>query len=272
MEVRGRSGVFVAPQRRFVGGMLQETAEWLADVLWESWKRRISLQAFPDFVRASSANLGVRCAFVESCEDVFETFLPELWSDFGLQASPVWLDSLPSPGTRRASSRLPVELQEADLVVTTIVHAAAVRTALKSLAKPIIILSIHPNVVEQIVKHLREDDSLTIVCVDPAFGERIRLQYRKHMRNDRQLRVVSWDDEEQLKTVDRSRPVLVTRAAHKRLSGGEVKLVAPYYPSVSPDSAHEIIRFLIEMNASSASVTPGGGTGSTRTSPVRLEK
>jgi DNA-binding transcriptional regulator YhcF (GntR family) len=254
VEVRGRSGVFVAPQIRFVGGMLQETVEWIAEVLWEGWKRRIALPTFPDLVKACSAKVDIRCAFVESCEDVFETFMPELQTDFGLQVSAVRLDSLPVSDSGVSPSALPIEVREAELIVTTIIHAATVRTRIKNLEKPILILSIHPNVVEQISKYLREEESVTIVCVDPEFGDRIRLQYRDHIRNDGQLRVVLWSDEEQLKTVDRSRPVLVTRAAHKRLGGGLVKRVGPYYPSVSPDSAHEIIRCLIGLNATSSTL------------------
>jgi DNA-binding transcriptional regulator YhcF (GntR family) len=244
VEVRRRSGVFVAPQARFGPGILEETAEWMVEVLSEAWKRRIPIVTFPEFVRSCSARSSLRCAFVDSSEDVFETFGPELHDEFGLDVRRLWLRDL----YKSTSDVLPLELREADLIVTTIFHAATVRTLLGELRTPLIILSIHPQVVERVLGYLQHAPSMTLVCVDPAFGDRLRLQYRDHMSSPEQLRVVLADDRDGLASLDRSHPVLISRAAHGRIGSIGLQSVAPRYPSISPDSAQEIIRFLVRAN------------------------
>lgn len=74
--MRGRSGVYVAPQARLGGGILEETAEWLGEVMLEGWKRRISAVELPKLIRHYTGRVRVRCAFVDSCEDAFEAFGP----------------------------------------------------------------------------------------------------------------------------------------------------------------------------------------------------
>ena len=246
VEVRGRSGVFVAPQTRFGGGILEETAEWLVGVMSEAWKRRISVLAFPEFVRSCSARATLRCAFVDSCEDVFETFAPELEEEFGLRIHRTWLHQLQNPG---GVDGLPKEIREADLIVTTIFNAATVRALVTELNTPLIILSIHPRVVERVLDYLKNAQSMTLVCVEAKFAERLRLQYRDHMSSPEQLRVILADDRKGLASLDRREPVLISRAAQNRIGNSGLTPVAPYYPALSPDSAQEIIRFLVRANA-----------------------
>ena len=255
VEVRERSGVFVAPQARFGGGILEETAEWLVGVLSEAWKRRIPAITFPEFVRSCSSRTSLRCAFIDSSEDVFEAFAPELQDEFGLDVRRLWLPELRAS----TSASLPGELRDADLIVTTIFHAATVRSLIEELETPLIILSIHPRVVERVLDYLQHAPSMTLVCVDPTFGDRLRLQYREHMSSPEQLKVVMADDREALASVDRSQPVLISRAAEKRIGDMGLMPVAPRYPSLSPDSAQEIIRFLVRANARAVPVsTPPG--------------
>jgi hypothetical protein len=79
------------------------------------------------------------------------------------------------------------------------------------------------------------------------------------MSGPEQLKVVIAHDREALASVDHSHPVLISRAAQKRIGDIGLTPVAPRYPSLSPDSAKEIIRFLVRANAHAVSVsTPPG--------------
>jgi len=51
MEVRDRSGVYVARQQWADGELQDETARWLARVLTDAWERRIELADFPELIR-----------------------------------------------------------------------------------------------------------------------------------------------------------------------------------------------------------------------------
>lgn len=78
VHVRPRSGVFVARQERIGGGMLAETARWTLTVLRESWRRRVPVQEYPDFVRRCVASRVLRCTCVESTRDQLTTMCAEL--------------------------------------------------------------------------------------------------------------------------------------------------------------------------------------------------
>jgi DNA-binding transcriptional regulator YhcF (GntR family) len=79
VEVRGRSGVYLAPQENIAGEMLPETARWVAeDVLTEVWSRRIKIPELPEFIRRCTSSVKVRTACIESTEDHRQLLCTEL--------------------------------------------------------------------------------------------------------------------------------------------------------------------------------------------------
>ncbi|MBW3629363.1 MAG: GntR family transcriptional regulator [Gemmatimonadetes bacterium] len=81
VEVRGRSGVYVAPQERRAGEMLPETMRWMTGVIVESWRRMIRIPELPEFVRRCTSAERARCALVESVEDAARAYTLELGWD-----------------------------------------------------------------------------------------------------------------------------------------------------------------------------------------------
>ncbi|HEX6038246.1 hypothetical protein, partial [Longimicrobium sp.] len=124
-------------------------------------------------------------------------------------------------------------------------HAARVRRVAQALDKPLLVAGVDPEHARAIEERLRGRD-LVVVCVDPGFGERVR-----EMRGGRyapRVRVVPADDREALAALDPADPVLLTRAAHERLEGTELRPLVPLSPFISPASAAALNRLLVRFN------------------------
>ena len=248
VEVRGRAGAFVARQERLGGELPGETAAWLADVLSEARRRRIGIPDFPDFVRAYTGRVRLRCACVESNRDSSEAICMELEEEFGLDSVMVQADAIPPLGGRKRldPAGLPAQLREADLVVTTAFHAHAVQPAAEALGKPFAMVTVHPEMAGIIERRLRAG-RLTLIASDPRYADRFREVYHMAAGADG-LRVVGADDRLAIARLDRTEPVLATRAARRLLPDLDLPLLLPRYPSISPESTRELADIIIRLN------------------------
>jgi len=238
VEVRGRAGAFVAQQERLGGELVEETATWLAGVLAEARRRRVGIPEFPDFVRSCTARVQLRCACIESNTDSGTAIAMELREEFGLEVV-----SVPAAAARHGG--LPRELREADFLVTTAFHASEVRAAAEAAGKPFVLVTVHPEMAGIIERRVRTD-GLTVIVADPEYGERFRSVYGEGRPES--IRVVLADDRGAIARLDRSRPVLATRAVRLMLPDLDLPLLLPRYPSISPDSTRDIVELLIRLN------------------------
>jgi hypothetical protein len=263
VEVRERSGIFAAPQAHVGGVLLEEAAQWAARVMVEGWRRGIAFPDVPAFFRRCVTGRTVRCAFVEATEDVLTAFGHDLAEQLGLQTQRVRLDALPRFDGRTGSwnGRIPSVLQQADLVVTTAFHAWRVGPLASALEKPMIAATVNADLVAAVERQLR-NGALTVICADPGFGERMRIQYQDAITADTRFRVIQADDLRSIAALDRAEPVLLTRAARQRLGKLKLPLVFPNAPTISASSALEIAEFLIRFNLEGA---PKPGAGLART-------
>lgn len=247
VEVRGRAGVYVAAQERIGGRVLAETARWTVGVLREAWQRRIAIPAYPGFVRRCIQSTVLRCACIESTEDQLTSLCAELSEDFGLDTSPVHADELATTPSDAWPDGLPREVREADLLVTTAFHASAVRPLAASLGKPLGLIRLDPDAIDEVRRALEERE-VTVICVDPRFLERLRLvvggAYADRIRG---LLVAERGD---IARLDPRWPVLVSRAARLRLRGVELPPPALSIdrPVVSPRSAGDLIELIVRAN------------------------
>lgn len=246
VEVRGRQGVFVAAQERIGRKVLEETARWIVGVLRDAWTRRIHLPDFPEFARNCVSATEVRCACIESTEDQLHTICAELRQDFGFRTLPRHAERLvPIQFGDALHERVPPELKEADLVVTTAFHAAAVGRIADALQKPLVVIRLDPDIVRELERHLGVGD-LTVICVDPRFLERIRLVVGPGLAE--RVRGVLADDEQAIRRLDRSRPVLISHAARERLGKIDLHSLFPGNAVLSAESAEELAEILVRFN------------------------
>lgn len=252
VEVRGRSGVYLAPQDQFGGELLAETARWLAGVLVEAWKRRLTIADVPELIRRCTQTRTLRCACVESNEDQMTAYTAELQEQFGLDPYPVRISPLPLPRPDRSVEFHWVEdeLRKCDLVVTTSYHARLVRKAAENVGIPAVVLTVNPDVVETIQKRLREGP-LTVVAVEPSFGDRMRAMYADE--TPERVRVVLTGDREGMRALDPDEPVLLTRAARQALGpDDDLPTLLPHSPTFSPHTARELLGVIIRLNLEAA--------------------
>ncbi len=240
VEVRGRSGVYVAPQERLDGEVLQETASWLADTLVEALKRRITIPRLPEFIQRCTATLRPRCALLESTEDHLVVLTSELREEFGFDVHPLKLTEKAS-----ADGKLGASIRGAHFVVTTSFHGSFARATADSLQKPLVVLTVHPNIAATLERRLRSG-RLTVVCADPAFAERVRAIYGA--RDPDCVRTVLADDARAVRALDPEEPLLLTLAARRRLGETPLQSLLPHSPTISPQSARELAELLVRLN------------------------
>ena len=247
VEIRGKTGVFVAPQERLGGRVLEETARWMVGVLRDAWTRQIQLPHVPDFVRECIATVEVTCACIESTEDQIQSICSELHRDFGFRSLPVHADRLtPIQVGSTLHERFPAEVREADILVTTAFHASAIRPLADALEKPLMVVRLDPNIVRQL-ERIVEQGELTVVCVDPRFLERVRLVIGGE--HGERIRGVLVDDGDAIRALNRETPTLVSHAARERLGDLDLPSVIPTGRVLSPDSAEDLAELLIRFNA-----------------------
>ncbi|HEX6370537.1 MAG TPA: ATP-binding protein [Longimicrobium sp.] len=247
VEKRGRSGMYVATQDALGRSLLGETARWLADVLAGAWDHQIKVPHVPDLVRRWTAAVRLRAACVESDEDTLAALCADAANHFGMDARPVRPHDLVPEGAGRGGARdgVPDVLRDADVLITTAYHAAEVRRAAEALGKPMLVAGVNPEHARAVEERLRHRE-LAVVCVDARFGERVRA-----MRGGRyasRVRVVLADDAAALAALDPAEPVLLTRAAHERLEGVELRPLVPLSTFISPACARALTELLVRLN------------------------
>ena len=250
VEIRGRSGVFLREQERIGGELPSETARWVAnEVLTEAWQRRIKIPELPRRLQECTAAVKLRTACLESSEDIRYLLCRELREWFGFVTEGVATDHLPVQGAGRSVNVIPIDklpsaVREADLLVTTRFHAHEVQPVAQVLGKPHVVVAMHPVAAEMVLEQLRKGP-LTVVCVDPRFGNRLKLIAGPEHQD--RVRVVLARDKEAVGKLDPDEPVFISTAAMAQLDRHPPSFVKGV-PAFASESAAELAFLLIRLN------------------------
>lgn len=223
VEIRERSGVYLAQQRQIAPEMHWETSEWVAsDVLTEAWRRRIRIPDLPEFIRRCTTSYRIRSACVDEVEDVRVSLCRELSEDFGLDTIPL------VPGMEG-------ELRDVDLITCTTFHATALRPVAERLDKPLVVISANRLALDQI---RRLGSPLLFVVLDRRFEPRLRVVFGE------ETRVVTLDE------LGRSEgyTVVYTRAAALASGDPETERLVPTVPVLSPDTVRDLSHWIVRLN------------------------
>lgn len=243
VQIRRGAGVYVAEREESPEGVLPETARWIAGILLDGWEHRLSRSEMGDLMNRCTSPL--RCACLESNEDHMVALCAELEEDFSLEPARVQI------APEAAAEDVALEsLGDADLVVTTVFHANLARDLAARTAKPIVVVTFHPEFTAEIDRRLREGP-ITAVFVDPRFADRAKSYFAVTQHRER-VRFVPVDrvgDEE----IDlASEDVMVTRAARRRLGMEDFHLLPPPPPVISAESAGELYNVIARLTLQTA--------------------
>ncbi len=241
VQVRGRSGVLVAPQERIGGRVLAETARWAVGVFAAGWARQIPVAQLPGFLQRCVGVRKVRAACVESVEDVRLALCEEVEERLGIASSSVPLQEL----LDRPPESRPAALAGADLIVTTTFHSAALRSLATGLGIPLVGVRLDPDLVLQVKRELARG-GVAVVCVDPAFERRLAEVVGTSLAGS--IRVTVLPEDGGTFHLPPGVPVLLTRAASRRLGDNVPATPFPEWPVLSSASAQELIELLLRLN------------------------
>ena len=246
VEIRPGAGVFLASDVR-AAALQDEVEGWLSGVLLEGRNRGIARAEVARLVERCAAT-PVRCACVESNDDHMVAVAAELEEGFSLDVMPVMV----SPA---AAAPVPADaLAGADLVVTTVFHAASVRAAAAQAGTPLVVLRVEPRFAARVAQVLNARE-VTAVIADPRFSARAAAYLEVTPQRGR-VRFVLVDDVGA--DVDlRSESTLVTRAARRRLGLPEYHLIPSPPGYISSESAGELCQAIVGMNLTGATSKRG---------------
>ena len=244
VEVRGRSGVFVAAHQMVGEGASQEMARWVSGVLVEAWMRRTPVTDLPRLIRRATRSVTVRCGFVEVVEDSIVAFSHELMKDWGLEVRIIAPEELLEGDQKFA---------DVDFFAATNFYAQSVHHVVARLGRPLVVLTVHARLQEAIRSRL--EDRLTVIAVDRRFEDRMRVAYagERHRNN---IRILLAEDVVAIRNIDPDEPVLLTRAASAKLGQLRLRNVLPYSPTLSVETATALAKLIVQRNHSAVEKQP----------------
>lgn len=249
VEVRGRSGVFVAPQEVLVGDLREETAGWLSGIVAEGWKRRFSAAGVVKVLQRCTTSVRIRCGLVELVEDSIVAMRHELENEFGFDVRVI---------TPEAITRGRASFDDIDFFATTSFYAPLIHAGIATLRKELVVLTVYP-VLREAIRHQLEDGHLTVIACDARFAERIRIAYAPD--RPEAVRLVLAENRSAVEKLGREEPVLLTRAAHEALGPVHVRMLFPHSPTISAEAAATLARILVMRNLQ---YSAAAGTGERR--------
>ena len=213
----------------------------------------MKIPELPRMIQKCTASVKLRAVCLDSTEDIRHLLCRELREWFGFACEGVAVSRLPVQNVGESVKvvsveTLPSAVQDADLLVTTRLHAHQVRPVAEVLGKPLVVVSIHPITAETLLERLRKGP-LIVVCVDPYFGDRMRVLAGSEYQD--RIRVVLAKEEKAVSELDLDEPVFITHAAMAQLDRHPPSLITGV-PAFSPESAAELSFLLVRLNMEGA--------------------
>lgn len=241
VEVRGRSGVFVAAPNEHSAVTLPPNATFVTDLFVEAHRRGVPVTQLPEFLRSAAASTPVRCAVIESGADHLHWLSSEVRR---LGFDPVAVDPAADSIDRLGGSILAA----CDAMVTTAMFAQWAREHAGDNARRTIVVKPDLQVIARI-RELIARTPLLVVCIDPAFIDRLTRVLDCEPRYP--IEAVKAGDPDARGRMHGANCVLYTPAARELLGEPHDQGQLPDWPSLAEDSVRELIQLLVALNLKS---------------------
>jgi hypothetical protein len=241
VELRRRSGVYVAARPGPTQALLAPPVRWMVDILADGVARDIPVPVLADRFREATTTVTLRAAVVECNRDQIHSMSRELREDYGI--APVGVDL----GTFAPEGPYPGELEDADIIVSA-AHGDLIRTIATTLRKPFVVTSVRSDLVQRTMRLLARGP-VYFVMTDPRFAEKLRRGFASLPGGENFHAIIVGRDD--LDAIPDDATTYVMRLAREQL--GDVVIPGRTVPSVrvfSPECAREILSVMVRRNAS----------------------
>jgi DNA-binding transcriptional regulator YhcF (GntR family) len=241
VELRERSGIFFAPGATPAAKRVSALEEWAVDVLHSAITRGITVSGFRELFALYTETRDLRVACIECNDDQTAALCAEVRAEYGIETDAFDVDTL-------LDDRTPARtLARDDLLVTTPFHAGEVQELAARAKKPWIAITYRADVFAEISRLLPLGPVYFIVT-DPRFAKKVRKIYANGDGAENLHVLLAGADDSSAIPADA--PLYVTRTARGRLDDETLLArVAPEMRSFSPESAREILLFLVTTNS-----------------------
>ena len=241
VELRPRGGIYVAPRIEGGAGIPPLPEAWFASLLTDSLSREIPGPELHEWLRRATETLRIRAVIIASTADQSAGLCRELRDDFGLDA-----DALLAGDVRSADSP-PLPLRRADLIVTTAAHEGWLRTVAADLRKPLIVITVRPDLRAGEWALLLRRPVYAIVAT-PEFEDMLRHFFADVPGAKENLRTLVFGRDD-LATIPDDAPTYVTQRVRDSLGGIRIPgRILPAARTIAAESAREIFGFIVRSN------------------------
>jgi DNA-binding transcriptional regulator YhcF (GntR family) len=242
VEMRERSGVYVAPNPTASGNEPGVAERWIVDIFAQGIAREVSPDTLLDWLQRSLRARRLRAGVVCGTADQLLGLCRELEVDYGFEADGVLASSLDlAPG-----AELPDVLRSADLLVTTEAHEASVRTFVARQGLPVVSIDVRGDLVgREWLDLLRQP--VYVVATDVSFISLLRAFFA-NTPGGRNLRPVLLG-RDSLSSIPPGATTYITQSARERLGDTPIPgRVIPPARVFGPETVRELLTFVVRKN------------------------
>lgn len=235
LDLRQRSGAYVVSREKKAA----DPASWLTDVLVDVVQRGMPAPDFSEHVHRALKTRRVQAAVLECNTDQISSISEELQRDYGIAPFAVDVETVGKDG-------LPIQLRQADLLVTTPYHASQVRRISKQSGVPSIALTMCTDLWAA-VGRLLTAGPMYFVVTDPRFAGKLSAIFETSP-GAKNLRVLVHGTDD-LEAIPANAPTYVTKVTRRQLRGHRIlQRGMPEARVFSKESCKDILAFLINSN------------------------
>ena len=251
VELRRRSGVYVAARPGPSRSPLAPPTRWLVETLADGITRDIPVRALANRIEEATTTVQTRAVVLECNRDQIHSMSRELSEDYGLVVSGVDLGSFDPAGD------LPQAVRDADLLVSA-GHVDVVRPLAERVGKPYVVTSVRSDLIQRTTRLLTRGP-VYFVVTDVRFADKLRHAFAQLPGADNFRAVVLGRDD--VRSIPGDATTYVMRLAIERLNGEHVPgRVVPPVRIFSPGCAREILTIMVRRNVAALDRRDDGRT------------